>query len=337
MRRAASTPARQVAVLLLSIDRKAASEILRRLPDNRIEEVTRAMKELRDVPLDRKAVLEVQREFARRAGSGTMPLGDIDASAAEVLRAALGEERAEDLSERADRHVLSRQPFRSFETVDPEDLATVLEDEHPQVAAVFLAHLDPRKAGRVLSYLPSPRRADLVRRIAGLERTSVEVVQRVVDVMTRRIENLGLGAPSGEPHSWVEAAASIVNALGRNERELLDVIEAEDPALADRIREEMFSFDDLADVDRRSMQRLLAEIDTRTLALALKAASPAVERNVLGNLSRRAGAMVLEEREEFGPTPLSEVLEAQEQVLAVVRLLADRGELRLGDPDEQLV
>lgn len=332
-----STPARQVAVLLLSIDRQAAAAVLRRLSPARIDEVTRAMKELREVPLDRRAVEEVQQEFHRRAAAGRMPLGDVDIGSAEVLCAALGPERAAQVAEAAERQVLSRRPFRGFESVDPADLAAVLEDEHPQVAAVFLAHLEPAHAGRTIARLSPARRADLVRRIATLERTTVDVLERVVEVMSRRVEGLGRGAPTAESHSWLEAAASIVNALGGGEREVLDEIEAQDAALAERIRDEMFSFDDLADLDRRSMQRLLADVDTRTLALALKAVAPLVEQNVLRNLSSRAGSIVLEEREELGPTPLSQVLAAQQQVLAALRVLVDRGEVRLGEREEELV
>jgi flagellar motor switch protein FliG len=324
-------------VLLLSIEREAAAAILRRLPEARVEEISRAMKELREVPVDRQAVDEVLQEFARRAAACRTPLGDVDAQAEEVLRHALGAERAAAVAERVERQVLSRKPFRSFENVDPQDLAAVLEDEHPQVAAVILAHLDPPKAGRVLAHVADRRRVDLVRRIASLERTSVEVVQRVVQEVGRRIEDLGLGTVRGEPQSWVETAAQIVNALGGGELEVLEGIEADDPQLAERIRTEMFSFEDLAALDRRSMQRLLSDVDSRSLALALKAASPAVEQNVFRNLSRRATAMLLEERDEFGPTPLSEVLAAQQQVLAALRAAIERGEVRLGDPEEELV
>ena len=334
---AAMTPARQVAVLLLSIDRDAAAAVLRNLDDAHLDDVTRAMKELQDVAVDRRAVDAVQQEFVRRAQSGRLPLGDVETQSEEVLRCAFGPERAAEVVERAERQVLSKRPFRVFEGVDPQDLAALLEDEHPQVAAVFLAHLDPRKAGRVLAHAPTARRADLIRRIASLERTSSDVVQRVVDVMRRKVADLGFAAPRGEPRSWLAAAAAILNSLGGGERQVLDEIEEQDAGLAGRIRDEMFTIDDLATLDRRTMQRLLGEIDSRTLATALKAATPVVEQNVFRNLSRRAGALVAEERDELGPTPLSEVVAAQHTVLAALRALVERGDIRIGEPEEEFV
>ena len=337
MNTAQLSPAKRIAVLLLSIDRDAAARVMQNLSDDVLEEVARAMKELQDVRVDTQTIHGIYEEFVDRLQTGGMALGDVDSQTRNVLEKAFGPERGAAVGERAEREILARRPFAMFESLAPDDLAGVLTDEHPQIAAVFLAHLAPAKAGKVLAALPAEKRAAFVRRVATLERTPPEVVQRVLEMMRKKVKELGLTALRTEPKSWVKAAAEMLNNLGGAERDLLDEIEDEDAQLAARIREEMFTFDDLAALDRRAMQKVLGQIDTQVLAISLKAASTAVERNVFDNLSKRAGALVREERQELGPTPLSEVLQAQTTILQAVHDLMDRGEIRVGEVEEELL
>ncbi|MBK8977796.1 MAG: flagellar motor switch protein FliG [Planctomycetes bacterium] len=328
---------KRIAILLLSIDKEAAAKVLRELPDEVLDQVARAMKGLQDVRVDQTTVRAIHEEFAERLQSGRETLGNVDQHTRDVLERAFGAEQGALVGQRADQAIVARRPFATFETLDAEDLASLVSDEHPQIAAVFLAHLAPSKAGHVLSNLPPSRRAALVRRVASLERTPPDVVQRVIEVMRAKVRELGLTALRSEPQSWVKSAAEILNHMGGAERELLDELEESDPQLAGRIRDEMFTFDDLADLDRRAMQKVLAQVDSEVLALALKAAATPVERNVLSCLSKRAAQLIREERADLGPTPLSEVLRAQAEILGAVRDLIDRGEIRLGEVEEEVV
>jgi flagellar motor switch protein FliG len=328
---------KRIAVMLLAIDQERAAAVLRHLNDDQLDLVTRAMKELQEIAVDRSMVSEVLVEAGRRMREGGLALGDVTSTMEQVLVKAFGSERGHDIGNRANHEILARRPFAMFESLGAEDLAALLTEEHPQIAAVFLAHLDREKAGKVLAVLPDDRRSDLVRRVATLDRTPPEVVQRVLDVMRKKVKDLGLTTLRSEPKAWVKTAAEILNNMGGGDKAILEAIGEDDEDIAGAIREEMFTFDDIAGLDKRSMQKVLGQIDTRVLALSLKAAPSSVENSILGNLSQRAADMVVEEKEALGPTPLGEVIEAQQQILLIVRDMIDKGEVIVATAGEQLV
>ncbi len=329
------TPDQAVAVLLLSIEPERAASVLRRLAPEALRRIVQAMREVGTETLDGAAigrVHELVESRLRAASPGVSSLADLH----QLLVAAFGEEQAAQLEDEATRELEARRPLAVFEALDPQDLAALVAEEHPQIAAVFLANLDRGKAGTVLRHLPPSVRPDLVRRVATLDRTAPDVVARVLDVMRQKVRDLGLSGLRAEPMLWIKAAAGMLNHMGGGERRVLDGIAEVDPEIAAAVREEMFTFDDLAKLNRRGMQRILSQVDSRVLALSLKAASTEVEENVFGNLSRRAGEIVREEREMLGPTPLGEVLAAQQDILELVRSLMDSGDLSVVD-EETLV
>jgi len=184
----------------------------------------------------------------------------------------------------------------------------------------------------VLAFIPEQRRPDLVYRIATLDRTPPEALQRILEVLRAKVDGLGVTGLLGQadPNAWVKAAAQILNNMeGAVEKEVLSVVAEQDRTVAERIREEMFTFDDLCELDKRSMQKILGGVDTRVLALAIKACDPKTEKNVFDNLSKRAREMVEEERESLGPVPLAEVLESQKEILGVVRQMIETGEIKV--------
>jgi flagellar motor switch protein FliG len=326
-----------LAMLLLSIDQELAAKVLRHFSDETVDKVTRAMQELQEMAVDRDTVRGVYRRTVERLRQGGMALGDVGSLMRDVLAKAFGEERSGDVARRANSDILAKKPFAMFESLTAEDLANLLIEEHPQIAAVFLAHLDRTKGGEVLQHLDEDMRADLVHRVATLDRTPADVVQRVLDVMRKKVKDLGLTTLRSEPKAWVRAAAAILNNLGGGEKAVLEKIESSDADIALAIREEMFTFDDLEKLDKKSMQKILAAVDSRQLALSLKAATPGVEATVLGNLSKRASDMVREERDNLGPTPLSEVLAAQNELLKLIRDMMDKGDIKAGGAAEQMV
>jgi flagellar motor switch protein FliG len=332
----AISPLRQAALCLLSLDRKTAAELLRHLPRARVEEITRTMKEMSAEGVAQDDVDSAWEEFERRLRDERATLGDAAAEADLVLSVAFERSEAEAIRARVDAQLNARRPFRELESLDPKDLATLCDEEHPQVAALVIAHLPAPKAARVLDLISEDRRADVVMRIARLGNAPAGAVAEVVRSMLARVEQRGLRAKSVQPESWIEATGEIL-ASCENARHVLDSIASIDEDLAGEIRARMFVFDDIARLDRNSMQSLLGEVDPKTLATALKVASADVERNVLDSLSRRASGMVVEERELLGPIPLRQVREAQGRVVQALQSLVERGEIQVGDRSEPLV
>ena len=325
-----------VAMLLLSIDQDLAAKVLRSFGEDTLDRVTRAMQELQETPIDQQALCGVYEGVVGRMRQGGMALGDVGGLMRNVLTRAFGEERGGDVERRANGDILAKRPFAMFDSLTPEDLANLLTEEHPQIAAVFIAHLDRKKGGEVLRFLDEELRADLVHRVATLDRTPADVVQRVLDVMRKKVKDLGLLSVRSEPKAWVKAAAALLNNLGGGEKAVLEKIEALDAAIASGIREQMFTFEDLAKIDKKSMQKILSSVDSRNLAVALKATTPEVEQAVLGNLSKRAADMVREERDSLGPTPLSDVTAAQVEILKMIRDLLDKGEVKASGTEQMV-
>ena len=326
-----------IAMLLLSLDQELSAKVLRNFNDDTVDKVTRAMQELQEMAIDRETVRGVYQKTVERMRQGGMALGDVSGLMRNVLSRAFGEQRSGDVARRANSDILAKRPFAMFEQLTAEDLANLLTEEHPQISAVFIAHLDRKKGGEVLKFLDEELRADLVHRVATLDRTPADVVQRVLEVMRKKVKDLGLTTLRSEPKAWVKAAASLLNNLGGGEKAVLEKIEQADANIAGAIREEMFTFDDIQKLDKKSMQKILAAVDSRQLAVSLKAAIPPVEQSILGNLSKRASDMVREERDNLGPTPLTEVLTAQNEIMKMIRDLMDKGEIKAGGAAEQMV
>lgn len=328
---------RAVAITLLSIDRELSARVMRHMAEDMLNSVTRAMRELDEMAISPATISNAYRMTIRRLRAGTMALGDVGQHMEAVLVQAFGQERGGRMSKQADHEILAKKPFAVFESLSPEDLANLLTEEHPQIAAVFLAHLDRVKAGKVLKFLPESQRAEMVHRVATLDRTPPDVVQRVLDVMRAKVKNLGLNTLRSEPKAWIKAAAEILNGMGGGEKEILDTVGTRDSDIATAIRNEMFTFEDLAKLDKKSMQKVLGSIETKDLALALKATAPEVETNIFGNLSKRAADMVREERDNLGPTPLADVLTSQANIVGIVREAMDRGDIKAAAGAEQMV
>jgi flagellar motor switch protein FliG len=326
-----------IAMLLLSLDQELSAKVLRNFNDDTVDKVTRAMQELQEMAIDRETVRGVYQKTVERMRQGGMALGDVSGLMRNVLSRAFGEQRSGDVARRANSDILAKRPFVVFESIGAEDLAQLLAEEHPQIAAVFLAHIDRKKGGEVLQHLEEDARADLVQRVATLDRTPVDVVQRVLEVMRKKVKDRGLTALRSDPASWIKAAASLLNNLGGGDKAVLDKIEVLDSEIAAQIREQMFTFDDIQKLDKKSIQKILSSVDSRQLAVSLKAATPTVEQVILGNLSKRAAETVREERDNLGPMPLSEVLAAQGEILKSIRAMIDKGEIKSGSSNEQMV
>ena len=309
--------ARNVAIVLLSIETDLAARVLQHLGPDEVEAVTEAMLDLEGTSLGPDEVHEAMQVVTGQLHDRSRLRDGIDS----VLERAFG----------------SDPQFAIFETLPPVELAGLLNEEHPQIAAVFLAHLERHKAAAVLRHVPQGRRADLIYRISTLDRMPRDLVMRVLNVMRKKVETLGLDGVQREPRTWIRAAADILKNLEVEDQVILDRIGAVHGEVANAIRDEMFTFDEMARLDRKAMQRVLSQVGTRLLATALKAASQDVVENVLNNLTKRAADTVMQEQAVLPPMRMAEVRAAQQEILRVARELVDEGRIKLAPAGETLV
>jgi flagellar motor switch protein FliG len=242
-----------------------------------------------------------------------------------VLLKAVGNDRTEEILERLQ---VSLQPqlFGAIRKTDPKHLSDFIRREDAQTIALILANMESETAAQVLTNLPTEIRVDVVQRLATMEMTSPEVIKQIDQVLERRLATLFTQEVSIV--GGAKAVAEILNRVDRTaEKQIFEGLEPANPQLAEEIRRLMFTFDDIARLDDRSMQRLLKEIDQKELARALKAAAENVAQKVFGNLSERAQTMLRQEIEYLGPVRLKDVEDAQGKIVRIVRALEEAGEI----------
>ncbi len=311
--------------------------MLSSLNEDEVEQLTLDLSSLGPVEPDVR--MQVMEEFYRMAmAKRFVSQGGID-FARNLLENAFGNERALEILTRL-QSSLQEVPFEFLKRADPAQICSFIQDEHPQTIALILAHLNPQISSVILSSLPQEIRADVVVRIAAMDRTPPEIVREVERVLERKMASVfsqGFTFAGG-----VKEVAEILNRIDRNaEKTIMADLEERDPELADEIARLMFTFDDLVYVEDGGIQKALREIETKDLAMALKSASEEVKEKVFRNMSERAREMILEEIEFMGPVRLKQVEEAQQKIVSVVRRLEDAGELvvqgRGGGSEDQLV
>jgi flagellar motor switch protein FliG len=314
------------AILLLALGEENASEVLKHLGPREVQKLGHAMAAQKSVP--RNKWDEVLDQFHESAAEITGVNIDTDAYVRSVLTKALGDDKASNLISR----ILQGGDTAGIEGLKWLDAATVsdlIRNEHPQIIATILVHLEKDHASDILNNFTDRLRNDVVLRIATLEGIQPEALKELNDVMLGLLSgsaNIKKSAMGG-----VRAAAEILNYMGSaNETAVIDSIKEYDPDLALRIQDEMFVFENLLGIDDRSIQLLLREIQSDSLILAMKGASEALREKIFKNMSQRAAEMLREDLESRGPVRVSEVENEQKEILKIVRRLADEGQIVLG-------
>lgn len=307
------------------------------MSDEEIEQLTLDLSSLGTIDADlRIAVLD---EFYQMAvAKRYVAQGGIE-FARDLLENALGSDRALEVLTKL-QSSLQEVPFEFLKRADPAQICSFIQDEHPQTIALILAHLNSAVSAIVLSALPRATQADVVVRIATMDRTPPEIVREVERVLERKMASIfsqGFTFAGG-----VKEVAEILNRIERNaEKSIMSDLEERDPELAAEIGRLMFTFDDIIYVDDSGIQRVLREIESKELALALKAANGDVMEKIFKNMSERAREMIKEEIEFMGPVRLRNVEEAQQKIVGVIRRLEDAGELiiqgRGGGSEDEIV
>lgn len=315
----------KAAILIISLGPDRAAHIFRYLKEEEIENLAVAIAAQGKVtPELRESVIKefYQISLAHRY----LNQGGVD-YARDLLERALGPTKAHEILDRLTDNLRTR-PFEGVRKTDPAQLATFLQSEHPQTVAVVLAHLRPDQSAVVLSSLPPERQADVVRRIANMTRTSPDVLQEVEKVLERKLSSI-MGQQASSTVGGVEWVVEVLNQVDRSaEKAIMEALAAQDPELADDIKQRMFVFEDIALLDNRSLQRVLREVDmSKDMPLALKVASDDLQKKIMSNISKRAAENLKESLDFLGPVRLRDVEEAQTRIVAVVRRLEDSGEI----------
>jgi flagellar motor switch protein FliG len=323
----------RAAILLMSLGETEAAEVLKHMGAKDVQKVGAAMATLSNVTRER--VSEVMERFVEELDSQTSLGVGADDYVRRVLVNALGQEKASGL---IDRILLGRNSkgLEALKWMETRAVADIVRGEHPQIVAIVLSYLDPDQAADVLSQLPERMKTDVLMRIARLDGIQPAALRELDEIMEKQFSggtNLKSSSVGG-----IKAAATILNLMDSSEEQAIVAKIAEsDQDLSQKIQDLMFVFDDLADVDDRSIQTLLREVATDALAMALKGADPRIKDKILRNMSKRAAEMLVEDMEARGPAKLSDVEAAQKEILAAARRLADAGTIVIGGKGEEFV
>ena len=323
----------RAAIVLLSLGEQQAAEVLKHMGAKDVQKLGVAMTSVGGI--SREAVANVFDEFvdvlAQPSGLGA----GADDYVRAVLTQALGEDRASSLIDRI-LHGRNTSGLDTLKWMEPRAIAELVRNEHPQIIAIVLAHLDGDQAAEVLKCLPERVRVDVLLRLATLDGIPPHALSELNDVMARQFagsQNIKSSSVGG-----VRVAANILNFMDSGQEEaLLGAIGEVDSELSVQIRDLMFVFDNLADLDDRAMQAVLREISSEQLALALRGADNRVRQKITGNMSQRAAEILVEDMEARGPVRLAEVETAQKEILAVVRRMAENGEITLAAKAEVMI
>lgn len=314
---------KKAAIVMVALGAEASSQVFRNLDETEVEKLSTEIArlefitpELRESILEEFHTLAMAHQFVSQGGMDY---------AREVLEQALGPRKAKEILEKIQQSIRTTG-FNLLENVDPKQLVNYIQKEHPQTIALLLAHMDSVNAAPIISALPQELQVDVATRIATMESISPETLDQVEEVLVGQVKSLFGGDVS--EIGGVKAVAEMLNSVDRGaEKNILGNLERENPELATEIKNLMFVFEDVMLLDDRSMQRVLKEIDTKELSMALKGASEQLLSKFFRNMSSRAADMIKEDMEFMGPIRLKDVEEVQQRIVDVIRRLEEDGEI----------
>jgi flagellar motor switch protein FliG len=317
--------ARKAAILLTYIGEEPAASVFRNLSEDELQKVADEVANLGNVPAE--ISVEVFEEYRRITTGEEILSGGGQQLARRLLVKALGEADAELIMQKLNK-ARELNPREALQRSDPQKLARFLESEHPQTIALVLGQLGERQASALLMNLPSETRAQAVKRLANLRRFSPEMAKRISVLLTQRMK--AFGEQGKRTYSGFQSVAAIMNSIdSAAAQEILDNIEAEEPALASGIRDLMFTFNDFVKVDELHVRELVSSLDKKVLALALKGTSEEIKALFFRTISTRALELLKEDMEALGPVRSKEVLKAQNEIVATARQLEADGKIVL--------
>lgn len=316
------TGAQKAAILLLSFGEEISAEIFKNMTEFEIKRIGAAMSRLGR--LENDVVETVMGEFyGVLQQNQKFFYGGNDFTKKLIGTAFKGTDGDELINQLA---LGSSSNLDSLELIDARTLSNFIRNEHPQTIALILAHLDSRKCGDTLKLLPESMRTEILIRIANLDAVAPEIIDEIDDVLRAEIQ--AMGSISTQKIGGVEPIAEMLNLIdGASEEQILDGLEERDPELAERIRQLMFTFDDLVKIDDRGIQEIVKAVQNDKWKIALKTASEAVRELVFKNMSERAAKMLREDMEAMAAVKLSDVEAIQYEIVQVARKLEEEGKI----------
>ncbi len=329
----ATMGARKAAILLIQLGKDKAASVLSHLNENEVELVSAEIARLEAISADEtdSVLTEFRDLLTARAHVAQGGLS----YAQQLLETSLGSDRASEIVQRLNAAAI-KMPFQFLHRADPAQLRSFIADEHPQIIALVLAHMTADKASLLLSGLPPEQQAEVAHRIAVMDRTSPEIIKNVEATLERKLSSVLQPAEMSRV-GGVDPLVSIINRSDRStERQIVEGLESLDASLAEEVRSRMFMFEDIVQLDDKSVQQVLRQVDNGQLALALKGVSEVVRSKITGNMSERAAENLLDEVEMLGAVRLAQVEEAQQGVIRTIRQLEEQGQImvRRGSDDE---
>lgn len=322
----------RAAILLMTLGEQTAASVLRHMDVEEVQKLGTAMAGLADVPRERVTDVLGQLLVAVQ-GKTAIGFGTTD-YLRKVLTDSIGERRANVLLGRI---VKGREStgIDALKWMEPKAVAEVIKNEHPQIIATILAHFPSQQAADVLRNFDASAQADIAIRVARLDEvpeTALQELDALVERQTKEASSVKTARLGG-----VKAAADMINLLGPAQSTMIDAIKTEDAELGEQIKDALFVFENLLKVDDRGMQSILREVQADTLATALKGADEEIRDKIFKNMSKRAAEILRDDIASKGPVRLSDVEQAQKEILAVALRLAEEGTIMLASGGDEFV
>jgi flagellar motor switch protein FliG len=314
----------KTAILLIALGAEKSAKVFGHLKEEEIETITleianisTVMPETREQVLDEFYQICVAQQYITEGGLSY---------AKQILEESLGESKAFDIISKLTVSLQVR-PFDFIRKTDASQILNFIQEEHPQTIALILSYLRPEQAAGVLAQLPTEKQAGVARRIATMDRTSPDVIKEVEKALEKKLS--ALMTEEYTDIGGVDAVVDILNSVDRTtEKNIMETLDIDYADLSEEIRNKMFVFEDILTLDNRSIQLVLRQdVDNRELAVALKGSSVEVQSLIFGNLSKRLAAMVKEDMDFMGPVRRTDVEEAQQKIVNIIRRLQEAGEI----------
>lgn len=329
--------AQRVALILTSIEAGQAAAILKHMSEDTVTRIGRQMVGLNQDSLNKEEVETTVKKFVRDFKNYAGPAADPGITFSRILKASYSDEDADSILKRVQAE--STPGIKALEEIDPKNIAAVLENDHPQVVALVLSRMSPGPAARVLDLLPADRKTDVCRRLASMPTPSPELVRRVIGAVTSKVFHASSSGSASGTSEGVRNVAIMLKSLGpETAKEMIGKIAAKNQEMGRAIQLQMFTFEDLKNLGKKDIQKVLSQINVETLALAIKGVDDDLEDMLMSNVSARIADQVREEREILGAVSVDRVREAQGTIRDRVWEFVESGEITLrGAEEEQVV
>lgn len=328
------TGVQKAAILFITLGPDAASGIIKKLPDSDIQKITYEIANISSVKQEQRS--NILNEFIEMNKAKDYIIEGGFEYAKDLLSKALGNQRAKEILEKVTEATQQYRPFAIARKADAHQLLNVISNEHPQTIALILCYLQSEKAAQIIGELPEDIQWEVAYRVASMDNTSPMVIKEIEKVLNGKLSSVV--RTDMTTIGGVETIVDILNQVDRTtEKNITEGLERQDPELAEKIKQSMFVFEDVITMDDVSIQRVLREVETKDLALALKGCSEEVANCIFRNQSKRAAASLKEDIEFLGPVRLIDVEKSQQQIVSLIRRLEDAGEIIISRGGEDAI